>query len=79
MTSVPASGVDGPEGEFHPMTITRRHPGDNDVAIDIIYAGICHSDIHTARNEWKGTKYPLVPGHEIVGRVTTVGSKVRIV
>jgi uncharacterized zinc-type alcohol dehydrogenase-like protein len=71
-----AYGVDSPTGEFHPMTITRRNVGDSDVAIDIIYCGICHSDIHTARNEWSGTKYPVVPGHEIVGKVSSVGSKV---
>ena len=54
----------------------RRDPRANDVMIDILYCGVCHSDIHTARNEWGGTQYPLVPGHEIVGRVTNVGDKI---
>ncbi len=51
----------------------RREPGPADVEIDIMYCGICHSDIHTVRSEWAGTQYPCVPGHEIVGRVTRVG------
>ena len=54
----------------------RREPGARDVQIEILYCGVCHSDIHTARNEWKGTTYPVVPGHEIVGRVTKVGAEV---
>jgi len=59
-----------------PLTIERREPGPKDVQIEILYCGVCHSDIHTARNEWKGTTYPCVPGHEIVGRVTKVGNEV---
>jgi uncharacterized zinc-type alcohol dehydrogenase-like protein len=59
-----------------PHTIDRREPGPKDVALDILYCGVCHSDLHTARSEWPGTKYPCVPGHEIVGRVTRVGSQV---
>ncbi len=60
-------------------TITRRDPTEHDVQIDILYCGICHSDLHQVRNEWSGvmpTVYPCVPGHEIVGRVTKVGSSV---
>lgn len=60
-------------------TINRREPTDTDVQIDILYCGICHSDVHTVRDEWSDmmpTTYPCVPGHEIVGRVTKVGSKV---
>jgi uncharacterized zinc-type alcohol dehydrogenase-like protein len=57
-------------------TIERRDVGPKDVSIDIAYAGICHSDIHTVRGEWGGIEYPLVVGHEIVGRVTEVGSDV---
>lgn len=60
-------------------TIARRDPGENDVQIEILFCGICHSDLHQARNEWSGaspTVYPLVPGHEIIGRVTQVGSGV---
>lgn len=55
----------------------RRNVNDNDVHIEISYCGICHSDLHTVRNEWGGAKYPLVPGHEIVGTVKTTGSKVK--
>ncbi len=54
----------------------RRDPGPSDVRIEIAYCGVCHSDIHQARNEWKGTSYPIVPGHEIVGRVIEVGGAV---
>ncbi|MCZ7890393.1 NAD(P)-dependent alcohol dehydrogenase [Agrobacterium salinitolerans] len=59
-----------------PFTFERREPNDDDVVIDIKYAGICHSDIHTVRNEWKNAIYPIVPGHEIAGVVRAVGSKV---
>ena len=59
-----------------PLTIVRRAPGPHDVAIDILYSGVCHSDIHTARGEWGGTTYPVVPGHEIVGRVAQIGDAV---
>jgi uncharacterized zinc-type alcohol dehydrogenase-like protein len=59
-----------------PFSIERREPGPEDVQIDILYCGVCHSDLHTARNEWKNTLYPTVPGHEIVGRVSAVGAKV---
>ena len=57
--------------------IQRRDPGPEDVQIEILYCGVCHSDLHTARNEWKNTLYPSVPGHEIVGRVAAVGNKVQ--
>jgi uncharacterized zinc-type alcohol dehydrogenase-like protein len=60
-------------------TITRRDPTEHDVQIDILYCGICHSDLHQVRNEWSGvmpTVYPCIPGHEIVGRVAKVGSAV---
>ncbi len=56
--------------------IERRAPGDKDVVIDILYCGVCHSDLHTARGEWQGTRFPCVPGHEIVGRVAAVGTGV---
>jgi uncharacterized zinc-type alcohol dehydrogenase-like protein len=55
----------------------RREPGSHDVQIEILYCGVCHSDLHIARNEWKSTTYPVVPGHEIVGRVTKVGNEVK--
>src|ERR1700742_2666271 len=57
-------------------TIDRREPGAADVAIEILYCGVCHSDLHTARGEWGGVRFPAVPGHEIVGRVTAVGGEV---
>lgn len=60
-----------------PFTFDRREPGANDVAIDIHYCGICHSDVHQVRDEWGGSLYPMVPGHEIVGKVTAVGSGVK--
>ncbi len=59
-----------------PAAITRRQPTDLDVQIEILFCGVCHSDIHFARNEWGFTQYPAVPGHEIVGRVAKVGAKV---
>ncbi|HEY9363322.1 MAG TPA: NAD(P)-dependent alcohol dehydrogenase [Chitinophagaceae bacterium] len=57
-------------------SIERRTPKPHDVQLEILYCGVCHSDLHTARNEWGGTKYPVVPGHEIVGRITAVGDHV---
>ncbi len=59
-----------------PFSIDRRDPKPHDVQIDIKYCGVCHSDLHTVRNEWGNTVYPVVPGHEIVGHVTAVGDKV---
>jgi uncharacterized zinc-type alcohol dehydrogenase-like protein len=59
------------------MTIERRAPGPRDVAIEILFCGVCHSDIHQARDEWGGAIFPMVPGHEIVGRVTSVGTEVK--
>jgi uncharacterized zinc-type alcohol dehydrogenase-like protein len=59
-----------------PFSLQRREPLDHDVVIDILYCGVCHSDLHQARNEWRGTTFPCVPGHEIAGRVTKVGPKV---
>ena len=59
-----------------PFTLDRRTPTDADVAIDILFCGVCHSDLHQARNEWHNSIYPVVPGHEIVGRVSKVGSAV---
>ena len=60
-----------------PFSFERREPGPEDVQIDILYCGVCHSDLHTARNEWTNTNYPVVPGHEIIGRVSKVGSQVK--
>jgi len=60
-----------------PFSFARREPLPQDVQLEILYCGVCHSDLHTVRNEWSGTTYPAVPGHEIVGRVTAVGSEVK--
>ncbi len=61
---------------LRPFSFERRDPGPKDVRIDIHYCGVCHSDLHQARNEWQNTLYPCLPGHEIVGRVAAVGSAV---
>jgi alcohol dehydrogenase (NADP+) len=61
---------------FAPHSIDRRDPGPKDVAIEILYCGVCHSDLHTARGEWPGVQFPCVPGHEIIGKVTGTGSDV---
>jgi len=60
-----------------PFQVNRRTPGPDDVQIEILYCGVCHSDIHQARDEWGGSIFPMVPGHEIVGRVTAIGAGVR--
>jgi uncharacterized zinc-type alcohol dehydrogenase-like protein len=60
-----------------PFSFDRRKVGPHDVKIDILFCGVCHSDLHQARNDWKSSTYPMVPGHEIVGRVTEVGSDVK--
>ena len=62
---------------LEPWTFDRREPGDDDVVIDIAFCGICHSDLHTVRGEWGGAKFPIVPGHEIAGKVASVGKKVK--
>lgn len=73
---VKAFGTTAPEADLKEMDIERREVKAKDIAIDILYCGVCHSDLHTARNEWHNTIYPNVPGHEIVGRVIKVGSEV---
>ena len=79
MYKAKAYSVAGASAAFTSDTIPRRETTDRDVQIEILYCGICHSDLHTARNEWSSimpTTYPCVPGHEIVGKVTKVGSAV---
>src|SRR6187551_1086007 len=71
--------VESKDSKFTPFEFARREVGADDILIDIAYAGICHSDIHQARAEWEPaipSIYPMVPGHEIVGRVSQVGSEV---
>jgi uncharacterized zinc-type alcohol dehydrogenase-like protein len=76
MTRIAAWGTTAPNLPLAPLTIERRDAGPRDVVIDILFCGICHSDIHQARDEWTGSLYPMVPGHEIVGRVVACGAEV---
>ena len=76
MSTVSAYAAPSATEPLTKTTITRREPGPHDVAIDIKFAGICHSDIHSVRGEWGQPNYPLVAGHEIAGVVTEVGSGV---
>ena len=74
--TVQAYGAYAADKPLEPIAIERRAPGPHDVQIDIAFCGVCHSDLHTVRSEWGGTLYPCVPGHEIVGHVSAVGSEV---
>ena len=76
MLTTPAYAAADAKSPLAPWTIQRREPGPKEVLIDILYCGVCHSDIHQARDEWGGSIFPMVPGHEIVGRVAQVGSQV---
>ena len=76
MSTVKSYAAQSATSPLADWTIERRAPKPTDVQIEILYCGVCHSDLHTVRNEWGGTVYPVVPGHEIVGRVTAVGNKV---
>jgi len=76
MSEARAYAAASPTSPLAPTTIPRREPGPKDVSIEIAYCGICHSDVHSARGEWGAGTFPLVPGHEIAGRVTAVGRKV---
>ena len=77
MQQIKAYGVLSATQPLESLHISRRDAGDDDVAIDIAYCGVCHSDIHQARNEWGNSIFPMVPGHEIVGVVTKIGTKVQ--
>ena len=66
----------GPDQPLVPFTLERRDPGPDDLLLDVLFCGICHSDVHQARGDWKGATFPMVPGHEIVGRVIQVGPRV---
>lgn len=76
-TTINAYGTQAADAKLEKMSIDRRTTGKRDVHIEILYCGVCHSDIHTARNEWLNSTYPVVPGHEIIGRVLEAGSRVR--
>ncbi len=75
--NIKAYGTEGAKKDLKPFKIDRRDVNNEDVKIEILYCGVCHSDIHAARNDWENSTYPLVPGHEIVGKVTEVGSDVK--
>ncbi|WP_100075629.1 NAD(P)-dependent alcohol dehydrogenase [Chryseobacterium camelliae] len=74
--TVKAYGAESTTADLKEMNIDRRTVTASDIEIEILYCGVCHSDLHTVRNDWGGSQYPVVPGHEIVGRVTAVGSEV---
>jgi uncharacterized zinc-type alcohol dehydrogenase-like protein len=76
MPRIPAYAAAASKQPLTPFAIDRRPPGPRDVAIDILFCGVCHSDVHQARDEWRGGIFPMVPGHEIVGRVRQVGKEV---
>jgi len=76
MTKALAYAAFAADSPMSPYSFDRREPGPDDVAMDILYCGVCHSDLHTARSEWGPATYPCVPGHEIVGRVSAVGAEV---
>src|SRR5207249_6275958 len=71
----PAYGALAAKAPVAPMTIERRDPGPHDVEIEILYCGICHSDVHKVNDDWGNTQFPIVPGHEILGRVVSEGAR----
>ncbi len=75
--TVKAYAAQEPDKPLAPFSFDRRDPGSHDVQIDILYCGVCHSDLHQARNDWSNSSFPMVPGHEIVGRVVRVGEHVK--
>jgi alcohol dehydrogenase (NADP+) len=77
MSSTKSYAAQSATSPLAPWTLDRRDPKPHDVQIEILYCGVCHSDLHTARNEWGMTVFPVVPGHEIVGRVVAVGDHVK--
>jgi uncharacterized zinc-type alcohol dehydrogenase-like protein len=77
MTTARGYAVQDAASPLAPWAFARREPGDKDIEISVRWCGICHSDLHQARNEWGASSYPMVPGHEIVGSVTRVGRKVK--
>ena len=75
-SNIKAYGTHAADAALEPLNIDRRIPRSKDVEIEILYCGVCHSDLHTARNEWQSSIYPVIPGHEIIGKVTKVGDSV---
>jgi uncharacterized zinc-type alcohol dehydrogenase-like protein len=76
MTTAHGYAAQSAQTPLAPFIFERRAPRSDDVAIDILHCGVCHSDLHQARSEWGGTLYPCVPGHEIVGRAAAIGAGV---
>jgi alcohol dehydrogenase (NADP+) len=76
-TNIKAYGATSADADLAQLNIDRRKLTPQDIEIEILYCGVCHSDLHTARNDWGGTKYPTVPGHEIIGKVTATGKEVK--
>ncbi|HTP57287.1 MAG TPA: NAD(P)-dependent alcohol dehydrogenase [Spirochaetia bacterium] len=77
MSTVKGYAAKSATSALAPFTFKRRELGPHDVQVDILFCGVCHSDLHTVRNEWRGSTFPVVPGHEIIGKVTAVGPQVR--
>src|SRR5215472_17277100 len=77
MIPTKAYAVQNATSPLGPFSLDRREVGPHDVQIEILYCGVCHSDIHQAWNEWGNSIYPMVPGHEIVGRIVKIGSQVK--
>lgn len=73
MTKIKAFAAQNAESILGPWNLERRAPGPNDIQIEILYCGVCHSDLHQIRNEWGNSIFPMVPGHEIVGRISKIG------
>ena len=76
MSTTHANAATDAQSKLAPFEFQRRDLREHDIQMEVLFCGVCHSDLHQARNEWKNTIYPVVPGHEIVGRVTNVGSQV---
>lgn len=77
MTKTKAYAAQDSRGELSPWNFERRTPGPKDIQIEILFCGVCHSDLHQIKNEWNNSIYPMVPGHEIVGRISKIGNEVR--
>src|SRR6201989_761946 len=76
MSNTKAYAAQKAAADLNPWSFDRREVGEHDVQIDILFCGVCHSDIHQVRDEWGGSIFPMVPGHEIVGKITKIGDQV---
>ena len=77
MSTVKGYAAKSATSPLAPFSFQRREPGPHDIQIDILYCGVCHSDLHQVRNDWRGSTFPIVPGHEIIGKVTATGAQVK--